>query len=158
MTRATKTLLLIFGSVVAVVVIMLLATVVWWNLKSDGFKTAVKNAANAGFAMGATKDENACVAASFDRMKDLAKQNATSTMIEGFWVAGCLESSKPNERFCEGVPATTSPVAIGQWAHAYCLQKGNNSPYCGGTLTMVPQHCATPERAQKVKVLVKPAG
>ena len=157
MSKAKKTLLLIFGAVAAVVVVMALATKIWWAVKSDDIKIAARDAANAGFAAGLTKDEKACITASFERQKDPSKQTPTAAMVEGYWAAGCLENAKVSERFCEGVPATTSPVTIGQWARAYCNQHGVRNPYCGATLSLVPQHCASDDRAQKLKVPVKPA-
>ena len=158
MSKGTKTLVLIFGSVLAVVLIMVLTTVIWWHIKSDDLKTAARDAANAGFAIGKDKDENQCLTASFIRMNDPAKQNATAAMVEGFWVAGCLESAKPSPQFCDGMPVDSSPITIGQWARGYCVKKGNNNPYCGGSLSMVPRHCATPDREQKIKDNGKPAG
>lgn len=157
MSKATKTLLLIFGAVVSVVVVMILATWIWWAVASGDLKTAARDAANSGFAVGLTMDENACIAASFERLKDPPRQSPTAAMIEGYWAAGCLENAKVSERFCEGVPATSSPVTIGQWARGYCGQRGVKNPYCGAALSLVPQHCASDDRAQKLKAPVKPA-
>ena len=158
MSKATKILLLIFGAVVGVVVVMLLATWIWWAVKSDDIKIAARDAANAGFTVGVTKDENGCMAASFERLKDPTRQNASAAMLEGYWAAGCLENAKISDRFCEGVPATTSPVTIGQWARGYCDQRGDKNPYCGAALSLVPQHCASDDRAQKLKAPANPAG
>jgi len=122
----------------------------WWTNHSQEFLDSGKAVMLEGRAAGRRLDEPACLAIAVDRHRREGGGSMTAAVRNNLWLAGCLETSRPQRQFCEGVPSYDSPVAVGTWAGLACAQQGISDPYCGNLYSNVAKYCSSSRRKDRM--------
>ena len=122
----------------------------WWHNHSTDLLEAGKTAIGEGEAAGRQLDEGACIVLAIDRHKADWNLTMASAVRINLWLGGCLETSRVQERFCDGVPDKDDVLAAGLWAASSCARHGLSDSYCGNLFSTVARYCASPNRAGKL--------
>ena len=123
----------------------------WWNQHSAELIEAAKATVAEGQQSGRTLEESGCVIQALERHKADWNRTMASAIRNGLWLTGCLDASRPQQRFYDGVPPEDNPVATGVWAGSACVHYGLTDPYCHTLFQNVSKYCASPRRAAKLK-------
>lgn len=124
----------------------------WWDRNKDKWIDSAKATVADGQRTGSRVEEAACVALALERHKSDRKLGITTAVEHGLWLTGCLDASKPQRRFCDGVPPQDNPVAIGVWSAAACARHGHTDPYCHTLFQTVSKYCSSASRAGKIEI------
>lgn len=124
----------------------------WWRQNSADLLESGSVAMDGGHKHGSATDEAGCIAAMVERHKADGSKQLGASVRNSLWLTACLEASKVNEKFCDGVPHGDSIIATGTWAATSCVQHGFSDPYCGNLFSAVPKYCSSPSRANKRKM------
>jgi hypothetical protein len=146
-----KLFLILAGIAVAGVLLIGAGAWYWWDRHSGELIEAAKVAVADGQKSGRRLEEAACVVLALERHKADWNRSMASTVRNGLWLNGCLDTASPQQRFCEGVPPADSPVAIGVWAGSSCVQHGYSDPYCQTLFQNISKYCSSPKRAEKLR-------
>ena len=143
-------LLLILG-LVAVGGLALIGGGAWYWWKHYGTEMLEAGAATLedGRKSGEQLQEAACVSLAVDRHK--SGPGLASTVRNSLWLSGCLDTSRPQADFCDGVPNEANPLAVGTWTAGACVQRGLADPYCSSLLQAVAKYCSSGARSEKLK-------
>jgi len=160
MSSNTKTLLIIVAAVLGMALLIGGGIWYWWSQNSADFLDAGAAAIADGQSVGRNLDESGCMAAAMERHKAEGSQRMGAAVRNNLWLTACFDASKAKDKFCEGVPAGDSLLAVGTWAATSCVQQGYTDPYCGNLFAVIPKYCASPQRVEKLKADGKsrPAG
>jgi hypothetical protein len=123
----------------------------WWTSNSGALMEQAKQAYTDGTKMGASLDENGCLAAATERQKTKSNQTFIETTRTGVTLAACLSASKVSDGFCDGVPSPKNPIDSATWAARVCLKSGATDSSCQSLMQHVTHHCASPERLTKAR-------
>jgi hypothetical protein len=123
----------------------------WWAHYGTEFLDSGKTAMLDGQASGRTLDEAGCMLRAIERHKADWNRTMASAVRNNLWLAGCLESSRVQEKFCEDVPSSDNPVAAAVWAASACANQGLSDSYCGNLLSNAVKYCSSPRREKKLK-------
>ncbi len=141
-----KALLIVVVIVIVLVVGVVIAGVYWISRNKDAWIARGKEVMTEGRDFGRKSDNQGCVDESISRYKK--EPGFTSTISNGIFMRGCLESSQPTLGFCDDVPKQTEFIKSAQWRVSQCtrinLEKDSN---CQNLFTPVQQFCE--ERARK---------
>ncbi len=141
-----KALLIVVVIVIVLVVGVVIAGVYWISRNKDAWIAKGKEVMTEGRDFGRKSDNQGCVDESISRYKK--EPGFTSTISNGIFMRGCLESSQPTLGFCDDVPKQTEFIKSAQWRVSQCtrinLEKDSN---CQNLFTPVQQFCE--ERARK---------
>jgi hypothetical protein len=121
----------------------------WWRHHSAEFLEAGRAAIEDGRKSGASLEEGGCVIHAVERHK--GERSMTSAIRNSVWLNGCLDTSKPQQGFCDGVPSQDNPISVGVWAANTCVQYGVADPYCHTLFQEVSKYCSSPARAGKTR-------
>jgi hypothetical protein len=146
-----KLFLILAGIAVAGLLLIGASAWYWWDQHSAELIAAGKVAVADGQKTGSRIEEAACVVLALERHKSDWKHGITSAVQQGLWLTGCLDASRPQQKFCEGVPLPYRPVAIGMWSATSCAQHGSSDPSCHTTFQTVSKYCSSPGRAEKLR-------
>lgn len=145
-----KLVLVLCAIAVAGVLLMVAGGWYWWTQHSRDFFESSRTVMDEGRTAGRRLDEPACLALAIDRHRRQGSNSMTAAVRNNLWLAGCLETSRPQPRFCEGVPSYESPVAVGAWAGLACAQQGISDPYCGNLYSNVAKYCSSSRREDRM--------
>jgi hypothetical protein len=145
-----KVVLWIFGILFVLLLIVAGAGYWWWQKNAAGMIEAGKLAMEDGHKRGMTMEESGCVTEAVSRHKAEASPSIGGSVKNGLFLRGCLDASKPQAKFCEGVPAKSNAVQVGLWAGQICQGAGLNDPYCPSLMQQVAEYCASPKRTSKL--------
>ncbi len=123
----------------------------WWDQHSTELIESAKASVADGQRSGGKLQESDCVVHALERHKSDWNRSMASVIRNGLWLTGCLDTSRPQQRFCEGVPPEDNPLVTGVWAGSACTQHGLSDPYCHTLFQNVSKYCSSPRRAQKIK-------
>ena len=123
----------------------------WWNYHGKEFLDSGAAAMVEGEASGRSLDEGGCMAQAIERHKADWNRTMASAIRNNVWLAGCLDTSRVQEKFCEGVPAGDDLVAAALWAASACANNGMSDSYCGNLVSNAVKYCSSPKRAEKLK-------
>ena len=141
-----KALLIVVVVVIVLVVGVVIAGVYWISRNKDAWIARGKEVMTEGRDFGRKTDNQGCVDESISRYKQ--EPGFTSTISNGIFMRGCLESSRPTPGFCDEVPRQTEFIKTAQWRISQCqhfdLEKDSN---CHNLFAPVQQFCD--ERARK---------
>ncbi|HEV7699267.1 MAG TPA: hypothetical protein VGO43_03475 [Pyrinomonadaceae bacterium] len=124
MTKTGKILLGCGG--VIVIVVIVLGGVVFYLMNKDFEKSSkllqegIKRDQNAGMEFGKTIDQPGCINEGF-RLSRLTSQEREVTIFT--FVNSCLQSAKPVQDFCVGVPPHSYPADT-NWRAEECRKAG----------------------------------
>ncbi len=160
MSPNARILLIIVAAVLGMALLIGGGIWYWWSQNASEFLDAGATAMNEGQVMGRGTDESGCMTAAVERHKADGSQRMGAAVRNNLWLTACLEASKAKDKFCEGVPAQDSLLAVGTWAATSCVQQGFSDPYCGNLFAVVAKYCSSPQRAEKLKAdgKTRPAG
>jgi hypothetical protein len=150
MSSGVKLLLILLAIAAAGILAIGAGAWYWWSHHSKDFLESGKAVMLEGQAAGRKLDEAACVAFAVDRHRKDGAGSMGASVRNNLWLTGCLEASRPQPKFCEGVPSYDSAVAVGTWAGLSCAQQGLSDPYCGNLYGGVAKYCSSPARARKL--------
>jgi len=123
----------------------------WWQQNAERLKESARASYAEGRRAGAALTESGCLAAAFERHRDPQNQAFAESIRTNLILRGCLDVSRVEAAFCEGVPAKDNVVTLGAWAAQRCISLNFADSYCSQILTQVAKHCASPERALKLR-------
>jgi hypothetical protein len=121
----------------------------WWKHHSAEFLEAGKATLADGRKSGESLEESGCVIHAVERHK--ADGSMGSVIRNSVWLSGCLDTSKPQQGFCDGVPSEDNPFAVGVWAAGACVHYGLADPYCHTLFQEVSKYCSSPARSGKTR-------
>ena len=138
---------------IAVVGVMLIGGVAWywWHQNSAKLLDGAKAAVSEGYKSGGNLDEGGCVVSALERHKADWNRSMFSGIRNGLWLTGCLNASKPEEKFCVGVPPQSEVFAVGAWSGIACAQHGLSDPYCPTLFQNISKYCSSSQRVEKLK-------
>jgi hypothetical protein len=128
----------------------------WWKQNAERLEEAAAAAYDEGRKVGAALEERGCVDRAVERHRIADNRSILGTVRTNLFFRACLEASKVEAAFCEGVPAQGEMVATGVWAGQQCIKAGFTDSYCGQIFSQIPDYCASGERAGKLKPAEKP--
>jgi hypothetical protein len=146
-----KLFLILLGIAVAGLLLIGAGARYWWDRHSAELIEAGKAAVADGQRTGSRIEEAACVVLAVESHKSNRQWGITSAVQNGLWLTGCLDASRPQQKFCEGVPSPDSPVAIGVWSATACAKHGSSDSSCHTIFQTVSKYCSSPGRAEKVR-------
>ena len=123
----------------------------WWKHHSAEFLESGKAAMTEGQAAGRRLDEGACMVLAIDRHKADWNRTMASAVRNNLWLSGCLDASRAQEKFCDGVPAKDDVVGAGLWAASSCARHGFSDSYCGNLFSSAVKYCGSAQRAEKLR-------
>ena len=149
------------GPVIAIAGVVIVAAMAggawwWWTVNQEKLQDLGAAAFDEGRRTGATLRESGCMDKAVERHRIADNRSILGTVHTNLFFRACLDASQPEAAFCEGVPAKGEMVATGVWAGRQCLKAGFTDSYCGQIFSQIPDYCASPERAGKLKAAAKP--
>lgn len=123
----------------------------WWTNHGTEFLDAGKTAIMEGEASGRALDESGCMAQAIERHKADWNRTMASAIRNNLWLNGCLDTSRAQDKFCDGVPANDDVMAAALWAASACANQGMSDSYCGNLVSNAVKYCSSPARAEKLK-------
>src|SRR5512147_853425 len=75
----------------------------WWSHYSAEFIESGKSAISEGEASGRSLDEGGCMTRAIERHKADWNRNVASAVRNNLWLSGCLQTSRIQDHFCDGV-------------------------------------------------------
>ena len=123
----------------------------WWTYHGKEFLDSGAAAMVEGEASGRSLDEGGCMAQAIERHKADWNRTMASAIRNNVWLAGCLGTSRVQEKFCEGVPAGDDLAAAALWAASACANNGMSDSYCANLVSNAVKYCSSPKRAEKLK-------
>ena len=123
----------------------------WWQHHSAEFLESGKAAIAEGQATGRRLDEGACMVLAIDRHKADWNRTMASAVRNNLWLSGCLDASRAQDKFCEGVPSQDDVVAAGLWAASSCARHGFSDSYCGNLFSSAVKYCGSAKRVEKLR-------
>ena len=123
----------------------------WWTYHGKEFLDSGAAAMMEGEASGRALDEGGCMTQAIDRHKADLNRTMATAIRNNVWLAGCLNSSRVQEKFCDDVPAGDDIVAAALWAASACANNGMSDSYCGNLVSNAVKYCSSPKRAEKLK-------
>jgi len=145
-----KVVLWIFGVLFALVLIVAGAGYWWWQKNAAGMMEAANAAMLDGRKRGAAMEESGCVTEAVGRHKADTNPSIAGSVKNGLFLRGCLDASKAQAKFCEGVPAKGNAVQIGVWAGQACAGAGLSDTYCPSLMQQVAEYCSSQARTSKL--------
>jgi len=117
-----KKLVLGCGGTILIVAVVILCGAIFAAYK--GYSLYADNNGG-GRVFGATTDNEGCMKEGLRRGK-LLSDDKVGQFTNGTFVQGCLEVSRPVEKFCVGVPELLDRDAQSKWARSECQTAGQN--------------------------------
>ncbi len=143
MSKNMKIVLIILGCVLLLCTGIAGAGFYWFSTNGkdliEQVKGNTKKAVEEGQALGATSDENACLAASIQRMSE--DSSITSAITGSLFLNACLEQAKPTPGFCDGVPTKSEILKTSEWIAKKCKAEGMSGQGCQQLMQVVVRHC-----------------
>jgi hypothetical protein len=150
MTSLSKVFLTLAAIAVASLVLIGGGAWYWWDQNSADLLDAGKAAISEGQKSGSDLDEEDCVASALDRHKADGNRSFGSALRNNLWLSGCLNASRPQERFCTSVPVQSEAIAVALWSAQLCAQHDLSDSYCPNLLQGVAKYCSSSQRADKL--------
>ena len=123
----------------------------WWTHYGTEFLDSGKMAMLDGQASGRALDEAGCMLRAIERHKADWNRTMASAVRNKLWLAGCLETSRVQEKFCDDVPPSDNAVAAALWAASACANQGLSDSYCGNLVSNAVKYCSSPQRGEKLR-------
>lgn len=101
-----------------------------------------------GMEEGRDVDERECLADALDRYRKLSGRAVQDAMLSNLRFRGCLETSRPAPRFCDGVPPAEDSRVSAEWQISRSLQAGVRNRYAFEPLQ---GYCHSSERRRKLR-------
>jgi uncharacterized membrane protein YhaH (DUF805 family) len=128
----------------------------WWSQHGDQILASGKASREEGHRAGDSLDEYACVVEAVGRHKAEDDLSLTSSVSNGLWLSGCLETSLLQQTFCEGVPGKNEAIAVASWTNAECSRNAMADPYCNALFQQIPPYCSSSGRTAKRSAAARP--
>jgi hypothetical protein len=145
--------------IAGVAIVLAMAGGAWWWWKDNAEKLQEAGAAafDEGRQAGAVLRESGCVDKAVERHRVAENRTLLGSVRTNLFLRACLDSSKSEPAFCDGVPAKGEILSTGLWAGQSCVKLGYTDSYCGQMFTQISEYCSSPERASKLRpAAVKP--
>ena len=149
LTKAGKVVLSAFATAIAAVILLGLGGWYWWKRNAGELLESGKESITLGRESGTTLGESSCLQFALDNHKANPDLSILSSVRNGLWLSGCLETSRVEKDFCSAVPAQDDVIARGVWAGLACAKEGLSDPYCPTLLQNVTKYCSSTTRDEK---------
>ena len=137
---------------VAVVVTVVIGGWWWWKENAERLKESAKAAYAEGERAGATLGERDCLARAVTRHSDGNNQAILESVRTNLILRGCLDSSRVESRFCDGVQPKDELLSHATWAAQSCASFGFTDPYCPQMMGQLADYCHSQKRAEKQSI------
>jgi hypothetical protein len=138
-----KVLLIVSGAAVIFIVGIGVAATMWLSANKESFKRQGEALLAEARTFGAVHDQNECLDESMKRVDGCGAVSFVCQAEAGIFLQHCLESSKPTEGFCDGVPDKNAVMDTAMYRIAKCESLGGrkgDGP-CGRVLASVERYC-----------------
>ena len=122
----------------------------WWNENAEQLTESAKGAYLEGQRAGSALDEPGCLAGAFAKHGDKENQTLLGTIRTSLFLRGCLDTSKPDPKFCAGVPPKDEVLALAAWSAQRCANQDLTDSYCGHLMAQVSEYCSSNTRTAKL--------
>ena len=136
---------------VAIVLAMVAGAWWWWNENAAKIAEAGLAASDEGRKAGASLGESGCLDKAVERHRVDDNRTILGTVRTTLFLRACLDASKAEAVFCEGVPAKGEVLATGTWAGNRCANLGFTDPYCAQMFNQIAEYCSSSDRASKLR-------
>jgi hypothetical protein len=123
----------------------------WWKDNAEKLQEAGTVAFDEGRKAGAKLREGGCVARAIERHRIDENRTLLGSVRTNLFLRACLDASRLEAAFCDGVPAKGEILSLGLWAGQSCAKAGFADAYCGQMFSQVAEYCSSPERASKLR-------
>src|SRR5260221_28637 len=96
----------------------------WWQKNAASFKEASQAFMLDGQKAGAALGESGCVAKAVARHGESENRTFIQSINTALFLRGCLDESKAEAKFCEGVPSKEEILSYALWAAQSCANLG----------------------------------
>jgi hypothetical protein len=120
-----------------------------WAVRGESILAAGRASMAEGRQAGLSRGESGCLA---DALRGHGRDDPVSlasSVSNSARLSGCLESSRREAHFCDGVPAQHDILAVAMWVNAACSQPGFSDPFCQNIFHSVARYCASADRDGK---------
>lgn len=145
MKPAAKIAIIGCVSVVVLVVIVIIGGA--WFVQSSGIMDQAKAGRTAGENEGKAMGESQCLEVALGKSgsMDVAEQ-----VRNGVWLGGCLQTSRFEPAFCDGVPPQEEFRRSLEWQRERCRKAGQEKkPGCPSVFQQVQVYCQAGARMAK---------
>ena len=98
---------------------------------------------------GAALSESGCVDKAVERHRDSDNRSIAGAIKTSLYLRTCLDASKPEPKFCEGVPSKDETATYALWTAQRCTSLGFTDYYCPNVVGQIADYCASAKRAKK---------
>jgi hypothetical protein len=121
----------------------------WWKANVDGLMESAHAFALEGQKLGATLTESGCVAATVERHGKSENRTFGRSIQTSLFLRACLDESKAEATFCDGVPSKEDILPYSLWTAQTCTSLGFTDYYCPHVVGMIPEYCSSAKRTLK---------
>lgn len=123
----------------------------WWRGRNaEQLKESAKASYLEGQRAGAALNESGCLTRAIARHKDAENQTFVESIRTNLNLRGCLDASKADPKFCDGVPAKDDVLSLVAWVAQSCANLGFTDSYCGQLMTQISEYCSSQNRTSKL--------
>lgn len=137
---------MIIGVVIAVALVVIVAAIslVIAFRKPGNSKQRSEEQRQEGVEFGKAADQKGCMTEGLKRGGKIGLLDISGQVENEFFVKGCLQTSQPTPRFCEGVPPGLKNI-LAEWDKKQCDKIHNVSgPICEGIFKQQIYFCEHP--------------
>jgi hypothetical protein len=122
----------------------------WWKENAEQLKESAKAAYAEGRRAGAALGERECFARAVTRHSDKSHQTILESVRTNLILRGCLDTSRVETKFCDGVQAKDNVLSHATWAAQSCANLGFTDSYCPQMMGQLAEYCSSQKRAAKL--------
>ncbi len=139
--RVVRNMIIGISIAVALVVIVGAVSLIIMFRKSGTSKQRAEAQRTAGVEFGKSTDQRGCMTEGLKRGDKLGAFDISAQVENESFVKGCLETSGPTPRFCDGVPSSLDNIVAG-WDKKQCEKSRVFGPICEGIFKQQIYFCA----------------
>jgi hypothetical protein len=134
----------------AIVVAVAIGAWWWWKENAEQLKESAKAAYAEGQRAGANLSESDCLARAVTRHGNKDNQTILESIRSNLIFRGCLDTSKVERKFCDGVQPKDDLLSHATWAAQSCANVGFTDSYCPQMMGQLAEYCSSQKRAAKL--------
>ena len=121
----------------------------WWKANWQDFDQKTRTVMAEGQKAGASLPESGCLERALARHGESENRSIAGSVQTSLYFRACLDASKPEAKFCDGVPKADETGSRALWSAQRCAAWGFSDYYCPNVASQVVEYCSSPKRAPK---------